>query len=127
MSCYEDLVMQTQMNFSHYYRLYSAGQVPYDLSTKEPLPYEKQIQHLKDQIKAADCIVVGGASGLSAAVGGDFYYEDNESYRKYFGKYAEKYNFKGAFGGTFAHWESREEFWGFLATFLNTTQSAPIR
>ena len=42
-------------------------------------------------------MVVGGASGLSAAGGGDFYYENNDSYRKYFRPFAEKYHFKGAF------------------------------
>lgn len=25
------------------------------------------------------------------------------------------------------HWATREEFWGYLATFLHTTQTAPIR
>ena len=40
-----------------------------------------------------------GCSGLSAAGGGDFYYEDNDSYRKYFRPFAEKYHFKGAFAG----------------------------
>ena len=49
------------------------------------------------------------------------------SYRKYFGKYAEKYGFKGAFDGMFRQWDDRAEFWGYLATFLHTTQTAPIR
>nr|MCR5415758.1 NAD-dependent protein deacetylase [Pseudobutyrivibrio sp.] len=78
-------------------------------------------------VKDADCIIVGGASGLSAAGGGDFYYEDNESFRKYFGKFAGKYNLSGAFSGTFRHWDTREEFWAYMATFLNTTQNAPLR
>lgn len=39
---------------------------------------------------------------------GDFYYEDNASYRKYFGKFAEKYGFKGAFDGMMHHFETRE-------------------
>ena len=72
-------------------------------------------------------MVVGGASGLSAAGGGDFYYEDNDSYRKYFGPFAEKYHFKGAFAGMMHRWETREEYWGYLATFLHTTQIAPVR
>ena len=64
---------------------------------------------------------------LSAAGGGDFYYEGNESYRKFFGKYARKYHFKGAFDGMMHRWTAREEFWGYLATFLYTTQTAPVR
>ncbi|OUN87361.1 NAD-dependent protein deacetylase [Gemmiger sp. An50] len=127
MSFYEDLVTQTQMNYSRYYSIYAAGRTPYELTDKPALPYDQQIARLVQAIREADCVVVGGASGLSAAGGGDFYYEDNASYRKYFGKYAEKYHFKGAFAGMMHHWSSREEFWGYLATFLHTTQTAPIR
>lgn len=127
MSFYEDLVMQTQMNYSKYYGVYASGNTPYELSRKPALPYTEQLAVLVKEIQEAACVLVGGASGLSAAGGGDFYYEDNESYRKYFGKYAEKYHFKGAFGGTFAHWDSREEFWGYLSTFLHTTQNAEVR
>lgn len=127
MSFYENLVMQTQMNYSRYYSLYAAGKTPYALSEKAALPYEEQIECLVKEIKEAECVLVGGASGLSAAGGGDFYYEDNASYRKYFGKFAEKYHFKGAFDGMMRQWDSREEFWGYLATFLYTTQTAEIR
>ena len=56
-----------------------------------------------------------------------FYYEDNDSYRKYFRPFAEKYHFKGAFAGMMHPWETREEYWGYLATFLHTTQTAPVR
>ena len=127
MSFYEDLVTQTQMNYSRYYSIYAAGRTPYELTDKPALPYDQQIARLVQAIREADCVVVGGASGLSAAGGGDFYYEDNASYRKYFGKYAEKYHFKGAFAGMMHQWASREEYWGYLATFLYTTQTAPIR
>lgn len=127
MSFYENLVMQTQMNYSRYYSLYAAGKTPYVLSEKPALPYEEQIRRLVREIEEAECVLVGGASGLSAAGGGDFYYEDNASYRKYFGKYAEKYHFNGAFDGMMRPWKSREEFWGYLATFLHTTQTAEIR
>lgn len=127
MSFYENLVLQTQMNYSKYYGLYASGKTPYRLSEKEPQPYEQQIEALLAEIESAECIVVGGASGLSAAGGGDFYYEDNESYRRYFGKYAERYHFKGAFDGMMRQWDDRGEFWGYLATFLHTTQTAPVR
>ena len=98
MSMYENLVMQTQMNYSRYYGTYAAGKTPVRLSDREALPYEKQIEKLIEKIKEADCIVVGGASGLSSAGGGDFYYEDTPSFRRYFGKFAEKYGFQGAAG-----------------------------
>ena len=127
MSLYEDLVNHTQMNYSARYDLYAAGKTVYALSKKKPLPYDEQIKILAEKIKEADCIIIGGASGLSAAGGGDFYYEDNASYRKYFGKYAEKYGFKGAFAGSFYRYSDVAEKWGYLATFLHTTQTAEIR
>ncbi len=125
MTFYEQIVNEVQMsNYSRYYNVYASGRTVVPLTKKEPLHYEEQIQDFVQKVKDADCVIVGGASGLSAAGGGDFYYEDNASYRKYFGKYAEKYGFKGAFAGAFAHWDSREEFWGYMATFLHTTQHA---
>ena len=127
MNFYDDLVMQTQMNYSRHYPIYASGSTPYQLTDKKPLPYSEQIHRLVQEIKEADCVVVGGASGLSAAGGGDFYYEDNDSYRKYFRPFAEKYHFKGAFAGMMHPWKTREEYWGYLATFLHTTQTAPVR
>ena len=127
MNFYDDLVMQTQMNYSRHYHIYASGSTPYQLTDKKPLPYSEQIHRLVQEVKEADCVVVGGASGLSAAGGGDFYYEDNDSYRKYFRPFAEKYHFKGAFAGMMHPWKTREEYWGYLATFLHTTQTAPVR
>jgi NAD-dependent SIR2 family protein deacetylase len=127
MTFYEDLVTQTQMNYSNYYSLYARGGTAVKLTEKAPLPYEEAIQDMVKKIKEADCIVVGGASGLSAAGGGDFYYENNDSFKKYFGPFEKKYHFNGAFAGTFARWDSREEFWGYMATFLHTTITAPVR
>lgn len=126
-SFYEQLVMKTQMNYQQFFNVYASGKTPVKLSEKPMLPYEEQVQILADKIKEADHIIVGGASGLSAAGGGDFYYEDNASFRKYFGKFAEKYGIKGAFSGMQYPWPSREEYWGYLATFLHTTQHAEVR
>lgn len=127
MTFYEELVIQTQRNYEQYYGVYARGSVPYELAGPSPLSYDEQIDLFARKVQEADCILVGGASGLSAAGGGDFYYENNDSYKKYFGKYAEKYGFNGAFDGMFRQWDDRGEFWGYLATFLNTTQSASIR
>ncbi|WCG35279.1 NAD-dependent protein deacetylase [Companilactobacillus farciminis] len=126
-SFYEQLVMKTQVNYQQFFNVYASGKTPVKLSEKPMLPYEEQVQILADKIKKADHIIVGGASGLSAAGGGDFYYEDNASFRKYFGKFAEKYGIKGAFSGMQYPWPSREEYWGYLATFLHTTQHAEVR
>jgi NAD-dependent SIR2 family protein deacetylase len=127
MTIYEDIVMQAQYNFSMYYGLYAQGKTAVRLSHKRAQPYEKQIQQLMNAIDEADCVIVGGASGLSAAGGGDFYYKDTPSFYKYFGKFAKKYGIKGAFAGMQYPFKTEEERWGYLATFLHTTQSAPIR
>lgn len=127
MTFYENLVMQTQQNYSMYYRLYQQGGSPYKMSARPKPAWEKQIKLFADAVRWADCILVGGASGLSAAGGGDFYYEDSPSFRKYFGRFAEKYGIKGAFNGTFRHWDTPNEKWAFLATFLHTTLTAPLR
>lgn len=126
MSLYENLVMQTQMNYSRYYSTYMSGNMPYKNSTKV-IPYDEQIHIFVKKLQEAECIIVGAASGLSASGGGDFYYEDNESYRKYFKPFAEKYHFKGAFHGMQYPFSSPNEKWGYLATFLHATQTASVR
>lgn len=65
-------------------------------------------------IEEADCVLVGGASGLSAAGGGDFYYEDNATHRRHFGKFAERYGFRGAFEGSTYRWPTAEARWVIL-------------
>ncbi len=127
MSFYEDLVLQTQLNYSRYRNVYASGKTPIKLSQRKALSYNQQICGFAEQVKDAECIVVGGASGLSAAGGGDFYYADTPSFRKYFGKYSEKYGFKGAFDGMYNGFDTREEHWGYIATFLNATLNAPVR
>lgn len=127
MTPYERLVITTQKNYERYYGVYAQGGTPYELTDKTPAPYEEQIERFAAMVEDADCILVGGASGLSAAGGGDFYYGDSPSFRKYFGKFASAYNFVGAFNGMHVHYPSTEARWGFLATFLHTTQTAPLR
>ena len=127
MTPYEQLVVElTNRSFSHQ-AAYRSGGTPYDLSGREPEPYDQQIKTFARMVKEADCVLVGGASGLSAAGGGDFYYEDNATYRRHFGKFAERYGFKGAFDGSFYRWPTAEARWGYLATFLSTTLNAPLR
>ena len=61
MNFYDDLVMQTQMNYSRHYHIYASGGTPYQLTDKKPLPYSEQIHRLVQEVKEADCVVVGGA------------------------------------------------------------------
>lgn len=127
MSYYENLVMSLQYESMRMARMYGRDRAVKKLSSKKPISYEEQISVWIEKLEEADCVIVGGASGLSAAGGGDFYYDATPSYIKYFGKYAKKYGFKGAFDGMLKGFPTREEHWGYLATFLNTTQTAEIR
>ena len=74
MSCYENLVMKTQMNYSRRYSTYASGGTAVVLSKQKPLPYEEQIHEFVRRVREAECIIVGGASGLSAAGGGCLLY-----------------------------------------------------
>ena len=55
MNFYDDLVMQTQMNYSRHYPIYASGSTPYQLTDKKPLPYSEQIHRLVQEVKEADC------------------------------------------------------------------------
>ena len=68
MNFYDDLVMQTQMNYSRHYHIYASGGTPYQLTDKKPLPYSEQIHRLVQEVKEADCVVVGGASACPLPV-----------------------------------------------------------
>lgn len=84
MTQYEKLVVRTQDNYVRYHEVYAAGGTPYQLSEKPAAPYADQIARLVRSVEEADCVIVGGASGLSAAGGGDFYYTDTPSFREHF-------------------------------------------
>ena len=62
MSCYENLVMKTQMNYSRHYSTYASGGTAVVLSKQKPLPYEEQIQEFVRRVPectyANDCTVV---------------------------------------------------------------------
>ena len=61
MNFYDDLVMQTQRNYSKYYPIYASGSTPYPLTDKKPLPYSEQIQRLVQEVKDAgvDTLILG--------------------------------------------------------------------
>ena len=60
MSCYENLVMKTQMNYSRHYSTYASGGTAAVLSKQKPLSYEEQIQEFVRRVQEAECIVIGG-------------------------------------------------------------------
>ena len=53
---------------------------------------QEDINLLKEKIEQADSIVVGGASGMSAASGFIFYYQEDDVFKSLAGSLAKKYN-----------------------------------
>ena len=62
-SLYENLVMQTQVNFERYQFVYARGSAPYQLAGPSPLSYDEQIERLVREVGEADCVLVGGRVG----------------------------------------------------------------
>ena len=78
MSCYENLVMKTQMNlFQTHYSTYALAAFCKVEQKQNRFPCEKQIPTVR-RVQEAECIFIAGEHhpGLSAAGGGDFYYSD---------------------------------------------------
>ena len=81
-------------------------------STKD---YSSEINHLKNEIKTADAIVIGAGAGLSTAAG--FTYS-GERFEKYFSDFIEKYNFQDMYSGGFYPFESLEEHWAYWSRYV---------
>lgn len=77
------------------------------------------INRLKEKIEQAEAIVVGGASGMSAASGFVFYYQDDDVFRSLAGSLAQKYNHHNLFDLFYDRRLSRGEHW---ALVLRTTR-----
>ena len=54
---------------------------------------QEKIDLLRKKIDEADAIVVGGASGMSAASGFKFYYQCDDVFRRIAGSLEQKYGF----------------------------------
>jgi NAD-dependent SIR2 family protein deacetylase len=53
--------------------------------------YQNNIDVLLQKIEEADAIVVGGAAGMSEAIGHTSFYHTDENFLKRFGEFEEKY------------------------------------
>ena len=87
--------------------------------------YQQHIKTLVEKIEQADAIVVGGASGMSAA-GGYNWYEDHAAFREHFGDFAIKYGIDSIFGGFYYRFQTLEERWAYLARLVNFVSQAPM-
>ena len=72
---------------------------------------KEKLEILKRKIEEADAIVVGGASGMSAASGFKFYYEEDDVFRKLAGSLGKKYGFHNWFDRHYNPRVTRGERW----------------
>ncbi|GAB3044252.1 SIR2 family NAD-dependent protein deacylase [Virgibacillus ainsalahensis] len=79
--------------------------------------YQDHIAILLQKMEEAEAVVVGSAAGMSAAAGYNWYQTD-EIFLKYFGKFAEKYGIENIFYGFYYRFETREERWAYIATLI---------
>ncbi|WP_153720979.1 SIR2 family NAD-dependent protein deacylase [Sporosarcina cascadiensis] len=77
--------------------------------------YQDHIETLLQKIEEAEAVVVGGAAGISAAAGYNWYRKD-ETFLKHFGKFADKYGIESIFYGFYYRFATREERWAYIAT-----------
>lgn len=87
--------------------------------------YQDNISTLLQKIEEAEVIVVGGAAGMSAAAGYNWY-RDDAMFRKYFNAFAEEYGIDSIFGGFYYKFRTEEERWAYLATLINFVADVPI-
>ena len=88
--------------------------------------YEEQLNLLIEHIKEAGAIVVGAASGMSAAAGYRHYYERDKDFLKYLGDFEKKYGFHNSFDGFYYRYRTSEERWAFIARNLCMILDAKI-
>lgn len=75
---------------------------------------EDTIELLKKKIDEADAIVVGGASGMSAASGFVFYYQNDAVFRQIAGSLEKKYGFHNFFDAFYHQGHTRGEHWAMI-------------
>lgn len=87
--------------------------------------YEEKIQVLLEKIKEADAIVVGAASGMSAATGYRFWYQNDDIFMNEFEDFYKKYGFTGTFNGFYHPYKTKEERWAFIARLVHILYELP--
>ena len=86
--------------------------------------YSDKIDRLQDALAAAEVVIIGAGSGLSAAAG--FTYS-GERFRAHFSDFAEKYGFNDMYSGGFYPFSCPEETWAYWSRYVmvNRYQDAP--
>lgn len=86
---------------------------------------KEKIDILKKKIDRADAIVVGTASGMSAASGLRFYYQDDDDYKKMTGSLREKYDVHNLFDAYYDRRLTIGEHWALLLRSIKHLYEVP--
>ena len=86
--------------------------------TMENIKYEEQVKVLVEHIQDAGAIVVGAASGMSAAAGYRHYYEHDKDFVDNLGDFEKKYGYRNSFDDFYYRYRTSEERWAFIARNL---------
>lgn len=83
-----------------------------------------KIRKLKEEIEAADAVIIGAGAGLSTSAG--FVYT-GERFHKYFSDFAAKYDFNDMYTGGFYPYDTPEEYWAYWSRYIyvNRYMDAP--
>ena len=86
--------------------------------------YSDKIGKLKEEIEAADAVIIGAGAGLSTSAG--FVYT-GDRFKKYFSDFAEKYDFNDMYTGGFYPYNTPEEYWAYWSRYIyvNRYMDAP--
>lgn len=87
------------------------------------MSFAEKIAILKEQLIAADAIVLGAGAGLSTAAG---YTYAGARFQKYFADFSKKYGFLDMYTGGFFPYPTKEEFWAFWSRNIWLNRYAPI-
>lgn len=80
---------------------------------------KEKIELLRQKIDEADAIVVGGSSGMSAASGFVFYYQEDDVFRRMAGSLAKKYDRHNMFDLFYDRRPSRGEQWALMLRIIH--------
>lgn len=85
------------------------------LTKKSTEIYWEQIKRLKETLEAADAIVIGAGSGLSASAGLTY---SGERFKRLFSDFIEKYHIPDMYSGGFYPFGTLEEYWAWWSRHI---------
>ncbi|QAR34979.1 NAD-dependent protein deacetylase [Latilactobacillus curvatus] len=94
--------------------------------------YQATLQKMATTIKEADYVIVGGAAGMSAAAGPDWYNPGDPTYLEKFKAIEDKYHAGSIWRNgyleqyTGKNWENRGDLWGFKLSLIHFVLHEPV-